>query len=50
MYYGISLKAKELNKKRYRKAIKFLENQNNYEDENSLFSQKKINGWLKCPF
>ena len=37
--YEISLKAEELNKIRYRKIIKFLEHQNDYEDEKSLYSQ-----------
>ncbi len=37
--YKNSLKAEELNKIKYRKNFKFLEHQNGYEDEKSLYSQ-----------
>ena len=37
--HNISLKAEELNKIRYKKIIKFLEKLNNYDEENSLYSQ-----------
>ena len=37
--YEISLKAEELNKYKYRKIIKFLEKQNDYDNDDSLYSQ-----------